>query len=833
MAQKKTNTTITDQMDGQPAILLANGNWGVFNPTTNRYEDSGMRASPDDDSSAIKYFKLSNTSSPLTAPTRTGGWDSITTLNSALATAGWDEDPLETSKTNKFQWIATYGKENLVDATTTQQEGHMVFKPRYTLTNVRLWSNYADSPTIKVENGIITVTNPDGTTETQQIATAESLQAVMSLIGSMQEQLDGAVYSYSLPGIPTLSNTPAEGENAEPARSWRLDNSGNPITDPSTIADIYKTHVDDTYTDTTTYVSYRFQITEGASPSNPASYKWKVIEDSALTKALGDIAKLGDEKVTIFTAQPTKGYKKGNMWMQADGTILHALRDSVGNTYVAEDWIQPYATKAEVNAAGQAIMDDLNQAKADAQATANNLTTLESSLTSLETGVGKAIKDNIVDESEKNDLRTFNNNLDVEQSKTLSTVNYLISSKYLPAAKKTALQTKSDAYLGANGSIDQLQAAIVEMVKDGLITVEERTIYNTKLGAYKTHASEMENLIADARKVIDEKLESLADEKVDNLEIGGVNLLPSLYDMFNISGSIYGYFKISKDDTNLIGSIYEKDPSVDMSGVFFGFSKLGDEPSGGVDWFYHAGNLMKKTIKTSQYTYFSFFPNRRSTFDKIFSRFFIQIEKGTKPTGWSPAPEVVQAEIDKGIATVTTLYKNVNKGTTPLKPTKETEVSDGWSEASPAKIDGKVIWSINRTALKNGTYIYSNPANIEGAKGEDALSVSLNRQGSFRTYWRQIASDGTILSAPEPVSEVVGGVTVGDIKYVKVTASIYKGVRDVTEIAKTGGGNFKFYVNSVLKNEEQSEILLDAATYADGTDDDVQFEFDDANAKNW
>ena len=77
MAQKTTSATIIDHVDGQPAIVLSNGNWGIFDPKTKEYKDNGAKATPEDDSSAVKYFKLNNTSTSPTAPNKAGGYANI------------------------------------------------------------------------------------------------------------------------------------------------------------------------------------------------------------------------------------------------------------------------------------------------------------------------------------------------------------------------------------------------------------------------------------------------------------------------------------------------------------------------------------------------------------------------------------------------------------------------------------------------------------------------------------------------------------------------------------------------------------------------------------
>ena len=53
------------------------------------------------------------------------------------------------------------------------------------------------------------------------------------------------------------------------------------------------------------------------------------------------------------------------------------------------------------------------------------------------------------------------------------------------------------------------------------------------------------------------------------------------------------------------------------------------------------------------------------------------------------------------------------------------------------------------------------------AEGEGGINVMINTQGSFRTYWKHIDSQGNILPTPEKVSEIVGGVEINGVKYVQ------------------------------------------------------------------
>lgn len=1000
---KVVSTQIIDHVDGQPSIVLSNGNWGVFDPKTNMYKDTGIKASPEDDSSAVKYYKLGNVTTPPEAPSQTGGWSTLASLNASLITAGWAEDPLQTESSNRFCWIATYGKENIVDTVATEAQGHLVFKPKFTRTNVRLWSNYANSPTISVVGNEIIITNPDGTVIKQKFASTEAINDLTTLINSLQAQVDGAIYSYSMEGVPTL--------NTLPTTDWRLDSSGSPITDPATIADIYKTHVGDTYTDLLTYRSYRFSQT-GASGSDPTHYEWKIIEDDALSAALGEIAQLGREKITVFTVEPNKPYKKGDMWLDGE-VMLHAIQSS--EVFNLAHWVQPYATKAEVSV----IEADLQAAAADATLAKDNLAALETNLTNMTGTVADAIKDNIISDTELMDLNAELKQLDIDQESLLTTVNYLLSSTYLPTEPKETLQTRSNASIGVGGSMDIYQAQISTMITDRVITAQERADYLSKFNDYKNDLKLLNEAISGAKSAIEGELKRLADEKVDNIEIGGRNYILTPKD--SVSNDTHRRVRIENgvvywEQLTNITSPYRLSFSQPLikgdyiisfkSNTSANIRRFINTSSGTKDftqnktiqineneWLITGLLLNLETSNTSCNVYgtYPFEPTKEVAF------WDFKLEKGTKATDWTPAPEDVQASIDEAVIKATywsikssspVIYKDSNSATasgvhTPvivngelrsgttttqggfisIQPNGGTESTATASPRTiaPTNTEGKTSYTVrlyegankaklldtmtipvvfkgssginvamsneadvlpasptgvvsdyadtgnvirvfegsnelqysvtagngkyNVTAVGTGITVgtksasglacsFANASNMttdsakivftisgktsdgtsfsfdkiqnfskskigaDGADGEGGINVIVTRQGSFRTYWRQIGDQGQILTVPEKVSEIIGGVEIGGVKYVQCKVIIYKGSVDVTASAladPTTQG--KWYLNNVWISNATDTLNIPVksgdTTYADGVDDEVRFEYSDTNAKNW
>src|SRR5699024_4706064 len=121
------------------------------------------------------------------------------------------------------------------------------------------------------------------------------------------------------------------------------------------------------------------------------------------------------------------------------------------------------------------------------------------------------------------------------------------------------------------------------------------------------------------------------ESAVDGIEVGGRNLLPTNYDLFTVNDGNYGWIKLAEDETDLIVKVYDTGKEVDMACVFFGITKTGKNYTGKSTWLMASGVLQRHELKTDS-TYFSFYPKNKTTFDKIFSRFKIKVERGTIAT---------------------------------------------------------------------------------------------------------------------------------------------------------------------------------------------------------
>lgn len=158
------------------------------------------------------------------------------------------------------------------------------------------------------------------------------------VITDLQNQVDGAIETWFYEGVPTLKNAPAS--------SWTTDKEKD-------------THLGDLYYDNKTGKAYRFA-------KDGSTYKWTVITDTDIAKALSDAAKAqetADGKMKVFSAQPIPPYQLGDIWVNAtyptDGSTYknEVLRcqtaKGAGSQFAIGDWIKAskYTDDTVANAA--------------------------------------------------------------------------------------------------------------------------------------------------------------------------------------------------------------------------------------------------------------------------------------------------------------------------------------------------------------------------------------------------------------------------------------------------------------------------------------------------
>lgn len=129
----------------------------------------------------------------------------------------------------------------------------------------------------------------------------------------------------------------------------------------------------------------------------------------------------------------------------------------------------------------------------------------------------------------------------------------------------------------------------------------------------------------------------------------GKNLLNPNFTDWKNGGINYRYFKFTNNPVNHTISFNSKDSSVDLSGIYLGFSKYPpktvDAINSGYSWIIENGVLNSKRTNKLTYpssetnTYGTFvviMPQTEEAFNKVFSKYYLQIEEGSEYTRFEP-----------------------------------------------------------------------------------------------------------------------------------------------------------------------------------------------------
>ena len=203
-----------------------------------------------------------------------------------------------------------------------------------------------------------------------------------TVISDLQNQIDGAIETWFYDGVPTLKNEPASG--------WTTDKEK-------------KIHLGDLYYDNLTGKAYRF-----AKDGN--TYKWAIITDTDIAKALSDASKAQETangKMTVFATQPTPPYQLGDIWVNAtypaDGStykndVLRCKTNKKSGTFSISDWMlaSKYTDDTVANAAKKAA----EEAQKAAQTAQTDITNLGKTVTTNKKAFDSYVTDGYLEPSE-------------------------------------------------------------------------------------------------------------------------------------------------------------------------------------------------------------------------------------------------------------------------------------------------------------------------------------------------------------------------------------------------------------------------------------------------
>lgn len=827
MARREAFATVIDTADKMPDKVGQDGYLYKWDNDLKKYVNSGQRMTALDDPSAVKVFKLaeSGTATP-TAPKGVGGaadgFKSLVELKDNVLGTGvtdWHDDPQSVSKDYPIQWCAVYGYKNVPISAVGQTE--VLFEERYTLTSVILYSTFGAYFT--TDGTSITIHNPDGSTVVQPIATPAMVQELQRGLEGVKKQIDGLKESYSGSGAPTLDRS------KYPMNKWFEEFGPNLPTDPAIITNIYKAHLDDTYLDSDSLVAYRFIQKPGTPDGAIASYVWEVVGDSAFSKAIADLHKVAGESVKIFATQPTPPYKVGDIWIYdaAKGLSRTCVKAKAeGEAYSATDWLDPYATAAEVNV----IRQDLNQAKTDINTAKGNITDLGKAMTDFSGTFGEALKGNIDINAYKQTLPDLQKQLDREQAELSASINRVLASPYLTdQALKNNLQLSKTEVLDAGGKLDQLQKMVDTALSDATLTADEVASIQNLQASYNT-----------AYKLLKERFEAceaFVEVQIPaSVQVGGRN--------FVVVNQIKTGYYIEHSS----GDVFPSNPAVHIAIDYISVDSVvytfNNEKS--ISQFryveYDADkNYIDGKVDTLKTVPFNFVPSTDAKFIRISFRNRdstevdlkkIKIEKGNIATDWTPSPEDVQYQIDAINANPPRInpttknwevYKFVD-GVGQYVDTGDTSIGD---DGKAPEIREGYWWVYNSDI---GDWQNSG-IKAQGEDGEDALSHTIQVQGELGV--RGVAvKDGKLLVTPEIIKEVRGGVN----GCVECKLLIYKGGKEVTADAIAKGAAPLWYRvsggNKVLVQTGGDVFNIDKS-WADGVNDLISCTIEDERMSEW
>ena len=203
------------------------------------------------------------------------------------------------------------------------------------------------------------------------------------VIADLQNQVDGAIETWFYDGVPTLSN--------KPASDWKTDKDKN-------------IHLGDLYYDNKTGKAYRFA-------KDGSTYKWTIITDTDIAKALSDAAKAqetADGKMKVFSAQPIPPYQLGDIWVNAtyptDGSTYknEVLRcqtnKAAGSQFAIGDWIK--ASKYTDDTVANAAKAAAEKAQKAAEKAQGDISKLGTTVTTNKKAFDNYVKDGYLEPSE-------------------------------------------------------------------------------------------------------------------------------------------------------------------------------------------------------------------------------------------------------------------------------------------------------------------------------------------------------------------------------------------------------------------------------------------------
>lgn len=337
------------------------------------------------------------------------------------------------------------------------------------------------------------------------------------------------------------------------------------------------------------------------------------------------VSSVADSKAKIFTSQPTTPYKLGDIWVQGtSGEIMKCRTARTTGAFVASDWdkASKYTDDTTANSANgkvDTLRNEYNSTKSQVAEIVTDLNSITQRVSNTETTTGSLT-------SELGTLKT-------DYSSTKSKVASIETNLNSITSRVSNVETSQSSMDGSLKNIESRVSTAEQKITDSaIINTVSKTFYNK---------TEVNNAI-------------------DGIDVGGRNLI--------INNSLHRGSYIDKNGTLITNTDWAVTDFIQVKPgqqiIASGYSNLGNAPAtcfynsskGYVSGIQNANSVSSSddnTIKNDKRRlvtvpndcYFLRFSLMQVDVDKK----IIKLERGNKPTDWTPAPEDVSVEVDTKI----------------------------------------------------------------------------------------------------------------------------------------------------------------------------------------
>lgn len=358
---------------------------------------------------------------------------------------------------NNKEYVS-YGVNHSTNKAFFHVYGDMYFGDRPTSANNYEGDSYvkydSDKKKVTIKGDLDIKSTYDGKTLDKYIAdksldknAVETIIKKSDTITDLQNQIDGAIETWFYDGVPTLKTEPASG--------WDTD--------------MMKNHLGDLYYDNKTGKAYRFA-------KDGSTYKWIIITDTELTKALEDsrqALKDAKSKRRIFGSQPVPPYDVNDMWVNAtypsDGSTYKneilkcSTSKAEGEEFDIADW--KLASKYTDDTKAEEAKKAAEKAQEEIKNTQTNLITLGTTVSNNKKAFDVFTSDGYLDSSEIAAIAQDSKRLEDDYNAAVESYNNVVGSKFLLDKDGKETTYKTDL-VSAKDTLDSAKNELITYLSD-------------------------------------------------------------------------------------------------------------------------------------------------------------------------------------------------------------------------------------------------------------------------------------------------------------------------------------------------------------------------------